>query len=145
MWCVVQNFRSLFCVGVAALAVCLFPNLAVPALGSDSKADTQNPDALVREVLRNEIQAQLNDKSLWCYRQEEQEDGRPSKAVEVCQTTDGDLERVVAVNGRELDAPQVRGEDEPIHALFAHPGELRANPREMLVVAHPRYSQLAPF
>jgi hypothetical protein len=145
MWCVVQNFRSLFCVGVAALAVCLFPNLAVPALGSDSKADTQNPDALVREVLRNEIQAQLNDKSLWCYRQEEQEDGRPSKAVEVCQTTDGDLERVVAVNGRELDAAQMRAEDERIQALVAHPEQLRAKQRKMREDAEQERNLLATF
>jgi hypothetical protein len=142
MWCV---SRSLFCVGVAALVVCLFPSLAVPALGSDSTADTQNPDALVREVVHNEIQAQLSDKSLWCYREEEQEDGKPSKAVKVCQTSDGDLERAVAVNGTELDAVQMRAEDERIQALVAHPEKLRAKQRKVREDAEQERSMLRIF
>src|SRR5882762_4865583 len=90
---VVQNSRFLSCLGVAALFVCLSSSLSAQSDRSDSKSDTQNPDALVREVIRNEIQAQLNDKSLWCYHEEEQEDGKPSKALDVCETKDGDLER----------------------------------------------------
>src|ERR1700747_2851228 len=101
---VVPSVRLFFCLGVAALFACPCLSLSAQSSGSDSRSNTQNPDALVREVIRNEIQAQLNDKSLWCYLEEQQEDSKPSKTLEVCQTREGDLERVVAVNGRELDA-----------------------------------------
>jgi hypothetical protein len=127
---VVPSVRLFLCLGVAALFACPCLSLSARSSGSDSRSNTQNPDALVREVIRNEIQAQLNDKSLWCYRQEEQEDGKPSKSLEVCQTKDGDLERVVAVNGRELDAAQIRAEDQRIQALVAHPEQLRAKQKK---------------
>lgn len=142
---VAQNSRFLLCVSVAALFACPCLNLSAQSSGSDPKADTQNTDAFVREVIRNEIQAQLNDKSLWCYRQEEQEDGKPSKALEVCQTKDGDLERVVAVNGRELDAAQVRAEDQRIQALVAHPEQLRAKQKKAREDAEQERNLLATF
>jgi len=145
MLCVVPKFRFLFCLGAAAIFVCLCANLSAQSICSDFKSNTQNTHALVREVIRNEIQAQLNDKSLWCYRQEEQEDGKPSKALEVCQTQDGDLERVVAVNGRELDAAQIRAEDQRIQALVAHPEQLRAKQKKAREDAEQERNLLATF
>jgi len=127
---VVQNSRFLFCVSVAALFVCLSSSLSAQSDRSDSKWATQNPDAMVREVIRNEIQAQLNDKSLWCYHEEEQEDGKPSKALDVCETKYGDLERAVAVNGSELDRAQLQAEDQRIQILVAHPEQLRAKQKK---------------
>lgn len=142
---VVQKSRFLFCLGVAALFACLCLNLSAQSSGSDSKSNSQNPDALVREVIHNEIQAQLNDKSLWCYREEEQEDSKPSKTLEICQTRDGDLERVVAVNGRELDAAQARAEEQRIQALVAHPEQLRAKQKKAREDAEQERNLLATF
>jgi hypothetical protein len=142
---VVQNSRFLLCVGVAALFACLCLNLSAQSSGSDSKSNTQNPDALVREVIRNEIQAQLNDKSLWCYREEQQEDSKPSKTLEICQTRDGDLERVVAVNGRQLDAGQMQAEDQRIQTLIAHPEQLRAKQKKAREDAEQERNLLATF
>jgi hypothetical protein len=127
---VVQNPRFLFYIASAVLAVSLSPNLSAQPDASRSEANKQDADALVREVIHNELAAQLSDKSLWCYRQEDQEDGKPSKALEVCQTKDGDLERVVAVDGRELDAAQMRAEDERLQTLVAHPEQLRAKQKK---------------
>jgi len=127
---VVPSVRLFFCLGVAALFACPCLSLSAQSSGSDSRSNTQNPDALVREVIRNEIQAQLNDKSLWCYREEQQEDSKPSKTLEICQTRDGDLERVVAVNGRQLDAGQMQAEDQRIQTLIAHPEQLRAKQKK---------------
>jgi hypothetical protein len=126
---VVQTSRSLFCIASAVLAV-LSPNLSAQSRASGPEANEQSADALVREVIHNELAAQLNDKSLWCYRQEDQEDGKPSRALEVCQTKDGDLERVVAVDGRELDAAQMRAEDERLQTLVAYPEQLRAKQKK---------------
>jgi hypothetical protein len=127
---VVQNPRFLFYIASAVLAVSLCPNLSAQSDASRSEANKQNADALVREVIQHELAAQLNDKSLWCYRQEDQEDGKPSRALEVCQTKDGDLERVVAVDGRELDAAQMRAEDERLQTLVAYPEQLRAKQKK---------------
>ena len=142
---VVQNSRFLFCVSVAALFVCLSSSLSARSYRSDAKSDTQNPDALVREVIHNEIQTQLNDKSLWCYREEQQEDSKPSKTLEICQTRDGDLERVVAVNGRELDAGQMQAEDQRIQTLVAHPDQLRAKQKKAREDGEQERNLLASF
>src|ERR1700719_1483255 len=123
----VQLLRSCVSLGIlAALTVYLPPNTAAPGRPSASQATTQNVDALVRDVVHNEIAAQLGDTSLWCYREERQEDGKPNKTLEVCQTKDGELDRLVAVSGRELDTAQRRSEDERIPKLIGHPEQLRA-------------------
>lgn len=145
MRCAALDCRFLFYVAVGALCVCVCPNLSAQSGGADSKSNTQNPDALVREVIRHEIQAQLNDKSLWCYREDQQEDGKPSKTLEVCQTRDGDLERVVAVNGRELDAAQMRDEDQRIQTLIAHPEQLRAKQKKAREDGEQERNLLATF
>jgi len=49
------------------------------------------------------LEAQARDQSLWCYREQHQEDGKPDKTLQVCQTNDGELERLVALNGRETE------------------------------------------
>ncbi|MCU1243610.1 MAG: hypothetical protein JWO71_4336 [Candidatus Acidoferrum typicum] len=128
MWCVVQNSRFYF--GIAIVAVCLSPNLFAQTLRSDPQASTKNADALVREVIHNEIEAQLHDTSLWCYREHNQEDGKPSKTLEVCQTKDGELERLMAQNGRELDRAQRQADDERLQKLISHPEQLRAKQKK---------------
>jgi hypothetical protein len=87
-------------------------------------------EALVRDVVYNEIEAQLHDDSLWCYREQRQEDGKPNKTVEACQTKDGELERLLAVDGRALDSPQRQAEDEHIQKLTSHPEQLRAKQKK---------------
>jgi hypothetical protein len=125
MWYVVQNSRFYF--GIAIVAVCLSPNLLAQTLGSGAaQPNTRNADALVREVIHNEIEAQLHDTSLWCYRERSEEDGKPSKTLEVCQTKDGALERLMAQNDRELNAAQREADDERLQKLISHPEQLRA-------------------
>lgn len=123
----VQVFRSLLCFGIATLAVFVPPNSSAQ---TSKSVKSDNVDALVRDVIHNEVESQLHDNSLWCYREQKQEDGKPSKTLEVCQTKDGELERVVAVNGRELDAAQKQAEDERIQDLIAHPEQLRAKQKK---------------
>jgi hypothetical protein len=131
MRCEVQSFRPSFYVAIASVMV-MWP--LSPALGqtgsSDSKSETQNEDALVRDVIHNEIESQLRDNSLWCYRELQQEESKLNKTVEVCQTKDGDLERLVAVNGRELDSAERRAEDERIQYIISHPEQLKAKQKK---------------
>jgi hypothetical protein len=118
---------------IAAIPVALLFLLAgVGAQSPDSESNrkAQNPDALVRAVIHNEIEAQLHDNSLWCYRENEQEDGKPEQTVEVCQTKDGGLERLIAVNGRELNSAQTQAEEQRIQQVIHHPEQLRAKQKK---------------
>jgi hypothetical protein len=108
--------------------VCFRPDISAQVLAS--APTIQDPDALVREVIHNEVDAQLHDQSLWCYRQQQQEDGKPVRTSQICQTKDGELERLVALDGRELTSSQVQAEDERIQKLVSHPEQLRAKQKK---------------
>ena len=90
-----QNFRALLSITVLAL-VCLPFDVSAQVRTSSSPPNIQDPDALVRDVIHNEMEAQSRDQSLWCYREQRQEDGKPAKTLQVCQTKDGELERLIA-------------------------------------------------
>jgi hypothetical protein len=131
MRCEVHNFRSSFYLAIASVVVLwLLPAAFAQTRASDSNTESPNEDALVRDVIHNEIESQWRDSSLWCYREQQQEDSKPNQTLEVCQTKDGDLERLVAVNGRELDSAERRGEDERIQYLISHPEQLRAKQKK---------------
>jgi hypothetical protein len=131
MRCEVHNSRSSFYLAVVSIVtVWLLPTGLAQNRPPAPKTPNQNADALVRDVVRNEIESQLRDASLWCYREQRLEDGKPSKTLEVCQTKDGDLERLEAVNGRELNPDQGRAEDERIQYVISHPEQLRAKQKK---------------
>ena len=101
-------------------------NILQTARGADSAGNPQeNPSEVVREVMHNEIEAQLQDTSLWCFREEHKDDGKPEKSLEVCQTESGDIERIVAINGRELSADEKAAEEKRVEKLIDHPERLR--------------------
>jgi len=112
------------------MVVCLPLDFSAQVRASSFSPDIQNPDALVREVIHNEMEAQLSDQSLWCYREQRQEDGKPAKTLQVCQTKDGELERLVALDGRELTSLQAQAEDERIQRLVSRPEQLRAKQKK---------------
>jgi len=127
----VQSFRPSFYLAIVSVVVVwLLPAALAQTRAANSTMESQNEDALVRDVIHNEIESQLRDNSLWCYREQQQDESKPSKTVEVCQTKDGDLERLVAVNGRELDPAERRAEDERIQYLITHPEQLRAKQKK---------------
>jgi hypothetical protein len=85
---------------------------------------------LVREVMHNEIEAQLQDTSLWCFREEHKDDGKPEKSLQVCQTEEGDVERTMAVNGRELSPKEKEAEEQRVEKAIDHPEVLRAKQKK---------------
>jgi len=50
--------------------------------------------------------------------------------LQVCQTKDGELERLIALDGRELTSLQAQAEDERIQRLVSHPEQLRAKQKK---------------
>jgi hypothetical protein len=115
---------------ITALAVAaivplfLAGNFAFLASQDDSHT-ASSPDAsrLVREVMQNEVQAQTQDQSLWSYREVREKNGH-KKLFEVCETKNGEISRLVAIDGRPLSQAQRHAEDVRIHNLLTNPGQL---------------------
>jgi len=82
-----------------------------------------DPDQLVREVIQNEIQAQISQRDLWSYRELTRSKGK-ELLLEYCETKYGSIHRLLAVNGHPLDAKQRQVEDRRIQELIASPGAL---------------------
>jgi len=81
-------------------------------------------ERLARDVFENEVHAQINDQSLWCYRQLKEEQGK-KRLFAVCQTNDGEIDRLLEVNGQELNPKQRQAEDQRIQKMLDDPDQLR--------------------
>jgi hypothetical protein len=79
---------------------------------------------LAAEVVQNELKAQDEDTSLWKYREFHQEDGK-AQLFEVVQTKDGEIHRLVSVDGKALDAEGRRKEDQRIRKILSDPDDFR--------------------
>ena len=77
---------------------------------------------LVRAVVANELKAQDGSRSRWMYRVDREEQGK-KKAKEVVQTGQGSLDRLVAVDGRPLNANEQQDERARIGNLVRNPAE----------------------
>jgi hypothetical protein len=86
-------------------------------------------DRLARDVFRNEIDAQIHDRSLWSYRELKEDDGK-QKLFAVCQTNDGEIDRLLAVNGQALSPEQRQAEDQRIQKMIKQPGQMRRKQKE---------------
>ncbi len=89
-----------------------------------SAAARVDADQLAREVMDNEVAAQAHDQSLWRFHEIREKNGE-KKLYEVCQTQNGDINRLVAVDGRPLNAALREAEDRRIHKLLANPAEIQ--------------------
>ena len=79
---------------------------------------------LAREVFENEVQAQIQDQSLWCYRQLQEELAK-KKLFAVCETSGGEIDRLLEVNGQELNPKQRQAEDQRIQKMLDDPDQMR--------------------
>jgi hypothetical protein len=122
-----SNFtRSLL---VMFLPLLVSPMLVSPVLGEIPQAGNvsdfqKNPAASVNEVIRDELNAERSDKSRWRYLQIIDKKGRQETRA-VCETEDGKIDRLVAIDGHALSPEQTRREEERIKAFLAHPDEIR--------------------
>jgi hypothetical protein len=81
-------------------------------------------DDFARGVLRHEVECQDDDHALWTYHEQKRDEGK-QKLFLVYQTTQGEIDRLVAVDGKPLAAVQIQTEDQRIQRLISHPGEMR--------------------
>ena len=113
---------SLFTIALAGLGI---------SKGSSTSADAVHPqplpssaDQFVNEVLPHEVEAQLQDHTLWTYLERKQVDG-VWKLFHVYQTQEGQIDRLVEVNGQRLTPAQLEDEDQRIQRLISRPSQVR--------------------
>jgi hypothetical protein len=92
---------------------------ALPMLLSFAFADSRpsvNAQQLVSEVVQNELNADKNDQSNWMYIDEAQEKGRV-ETKRVVESKDGDISRLIAINGKPLSPEEQKKEDQRVARL----------------------------
>lgn len=106
-----------------ALLVCVGQSIGAPVFALPAKLQL-DAGRLARKVFENEVQAQINDQSLWSYRQLKEEQGK-KKVFAVCETNDGEIDRLLEVNGQELNPKQRQAEDQRIQKMLDDPDQMR--------------------
>jgi hypothetical protein len=108
--------------------VAIFLCAAVFAISSRAEdALVQSPvnaNELAAEVVQNELKAQDEDRSLWRYTEFHQEDGK-MQMFEVVQTEQGEVHRLLAVNGKRLAGDDRRREEQRLVKILSDPEDFR--------------------
>jgi hypothetical protein len=99
-----------------------------PPEGNDPQQ--QDPQQLIREVISHELSAEQQDQSLWQFEQTSQNHGK-TEQFEVVETKQGPLQRLVAINGRPLTAPEAHKQDQRLKEILAHPQTLERQSRQL--------------
>jgi hypothetical protein len=108
-----------------ALAGLLFASLS----RSQTSNDRPLANEFVRQNIENELQAEQNDHSHWMLRLKTQKSGR-TEVREVVETKDGDLDWLIAVDGKPLPEDQRRERERGIERLMRDPAGLQKSQRE---------------
>jgi hypothetical protein len=100
------------------------PSISAP------KADTkQNWGQVVRDTIKNELDEEAKDTSLWCYHKLQEKDGKQQLFI-ACQTKGAEIDRLLAVNGKALDEKQREAENNRIESLLKNQGQLKKQARQ---------------
>ncbi|HEV2313771.1 MAG TPA: hypothetical protein VGR94_00575 [Candidatus Acidoferrales bacterium] len=96
-----------------------------PQAKSDSSRDGKiDAQQLARDVLTNELKAEQSDKTLWRFRKTEWQKGK-EQLYDVIETKHGDVSRLLAENGKPLNAEQQRAENARIQKLTNESDEMK--------------------
>lgn len=96
---------------------------------SQTSAGRTPANELARQVIDNELQAEKNDHSHWMLRLETRKSGT-TEVKEVVETKDGNLDRLISVNGKPLPEDQRRERERGLQRLINNPAELKRSQRE---------------
>jgi hypothetical protein len=115
-------FAAALLLSAFSLAAGMGP-LFAKAASTGGEQPRQDPNTLVRDILKHEVDEELHDKALWSYHEVKLEDGK-QKLYSVYQTKDGEIDRLAAVNGQPLAPQESDAEDARIASLIHHPAEM---------------------
>jgi hypothetical protein len=103
--------------------------LCAAILYAQQPQPAEDPRALVREVVRNELQAQQWDQTRWMYVSREQQPGG-DQTKKVIETTEGAISRTIAENSHPLTFEQQRRQDQRLQQIIRDPKELKKQKQE---------------
>lgn len=127
-------YRAVWIGAVVFLAIITITsgaNFSAKAQGSKSKAQAKSGSSrdgeidaqqLVRETVQNELDSGTKDPTLWRFRKITVKDGK-KQMYDVIETKNGEVDRLLAVNGKPLSSEQQRAENERIRKLSADSDE----------------------
>ena len=109
-----------------ALMLGLFAASATPQATRSNSASSSETilTELVRDILQNELRAQAEGHSLWCYRKLTDKDGK-QQLFAACQTKTLEIDRLMAVNGKPLTEQQWNQESQRIEQLLNNRSQLK--------------------
>jgi hypothetical protein len=81
-------------------------------------------DDFARNFFQHEVQAESQDHALWSYRATKREGGE-LKTMQVYQTRQGEIDRLVSVDGHLLNANELAAEDQRIQGVISDPALMR--------------------
>lgn len=123
MWLPGASSAVKLAIVVLLLGQCASARVLAQASNSSSSLQ-RDPNRLARNLFHNEIQAQIRDQSLWCFHELDEESGL-KKLLAACQSKDGQIDRLLELNGQELSSSQRQVEDERLQKLLNHPDDMR--------------------
>jgi hypothetical protein len=91
-------------------------------LPSQSRADSESAQELAKKVVDNEAKAANNDQSRWSYESIAEKSGRKEERA-VIETKDGNIDRLISINGQPLTPVQQKKENDRIQKLLKNPSE----------------------
>jgi hypothetical protein len=112
-------------ISLGVLLVSVLFEFSNPKQAGALVSDISDANQLVGEVVQNEVQSQVNDHNLWSYRELTKQKGK-ELLLEYCQTKNGTIHRLLAEDGRPLNAAQRQAEDQRIEKLIRSPRALQA-------------------
>lgn len=119
----VYIFLTTILVGVAAAADKHTSPPQSAALNSVLQLAQTNPAGLVAQTMHNELDADLNDHSLWTYI-EDKVDGDKHIVRKVVETPKGDLHLMIAENGHPLSPEQLKNQEAHLNQIAQDPQAL---------------------
>jgi hypothetical protein len=113
----------------ASALACLMTGICFSPLLTRAQGDL-SANALLRDVVARELKAQGQDRSQWMYRRRvilpgKQGQSQRTEDREVIQSTGGELDELLSVNGQPLTPEQRTQEDTRIQRLAGNASELR--------------------
>ena len=91
---------------------------------SDAQRLRISANELARKVVANELKFQNEDHSHWMYRLEKEESGK-KQVLEILETNNGSLSRLLSIDGHPLSVKQEQKENQRMQRLVSHPDEQR--------------------
>ena len=112
------------------IALVFAASLLLASPSSSQTSDVRPPaNEFVLQIIDNEVQAEKNDHSHWMLRLETRKSEK-TEVREVVETKDGNLDRLISVNGKPLPEEQRRERERGLQRLISNPAELKKSQRE---------------